>query len=177
MKISTSPSVVIRIAIWIFLLTGGAIFSIYMDLKYFPELFASPGFHAFSMASGLVIGRLAFRAAAAGGRELAAKGRKGDIPRLETNSLVTSGVYGCTRHPMLFGLMLLPLGTALIVGSPVFIFYVAPAEILFILIMILTLEEKEAIKKFGDAYRKYRRHTPLIPVTAECWKMLFGKKR
>ena len=175
MRLSTTPSVVLRILIWLLLLVGGAVFSIRNDLQHFPELFGKLSFHLFSLPLGLVLLCLAFRAAAAGGRELARRGREGDLPRLETNRLVTSGIYRCTRHPMLFGLMLLPLGVALLLGSPTFIFFVAPAEALFILLMILTLEEQEAIRKFGDAYREYRRQTPLVPRSLRCWRMLFGK--
>jgi protein-S-isoprenylcysteine O-methyltransferase Ste14 len=170
----TTPSVVFRILIWILLLGGGALFSILNDPGSFPELSGSLLFHLLTLPLGLILLTLAFRAAAAGGRELARHGREGELPRLETNRLVTSGIYRCTRHPMLFGLTLLPLGVALLLGSPTFIFIVAPAEALFILLMILTLEEREAIGKFGDAYRKYRRQTPLIPRSLRCWQMLFG---
>ena len=175
MKISTSPSVVIRILIWLTLLIGGAWLSIRLDNLYFPDLWRSPVFHLATLPLGLLSLTLAFRAAAAGGRELARRGREGDLPRLETNRLVSTGIYACTRHPMLFGLMLLPLGLALILGSPTFIFFVAPAEALFILLMILTLEEREAIGKFGEAYRKYRKKTPIVPRSRRCWRELFGK--
>ena len=176
MKISTTPSVVVRILIWLLLLIGGAGLSIHFDRITFPGLWHSPLFHLLTLPAGLLLLTLAFRAAAAGGRELARQGRDGDLPRLETNRLVTTGIYRCTRHPMLFGLTLLPMSLALLLGSPTFIFIVAPLEALFILLMILTLEEKEAIAKFGDAYRQYRRNTPLVPRNAECWKALFGKQ-
>ncbi len=39
---------------------------------------------------------------------LARMGHKGDIPLLETNKLVSTGVYGCMRHPMHFGLLFFP---------------------------------------------------------------------
>ena len=175
-KISTTPSVVIRIVLWIVLLVGGAVVSIRHDLRVFAELFENVPFHLLSFALGWVLVRLAFRAAAVGGRELAKHGREGKLPRLETNRLVTSGIYRCTRHPMLFGLTLLPFGVAFLLGSPTFILYVAPAEALFILFMVLTLEEREALAKFGDAYREYRRQIPLVPRTKKCWKMLFGRK-
>ena len=176
MRISTTPSVVIRILLWILLLIGGAVGSIRCDLQCFRALFSSWSFHLLSLTAGVAVVPLAFRAAATGGRELARQGREGDLPRLETNRLVTTGIYRCTRHPMLFGLMLLPLGFALLLGSPTFIFFVAPAEALFILLMILTLEEREAIAKFDDAYLEYRRKTPLVPRSTKCWKALFGKK-
>ena len=174
MKISTTPSVVVRILLWLLLLLGGAWLSIANDLAHFRGLFASPLWHLVTFALGVLVTGFAFRAAAAGGRELAKRGREGELPRLETNRLVTTGIYACTRHPMLFGLTLLPLGFALLLGSPTFIFFLAPAEALFILIMILTLEEREALAKFGDAYREYRKRTPLIPRSKECWQRLFG---
>ncbi|WP_292663956.1 isoprenylcysteine carboxylmethyltransferase family protein [Nitratifractor sp.] len=177
MKISTTPSVIVRIVVWLLLLLGGAWLSIHFDLRYFPELFGKLSFHLFSLPLGLALLCLAFRAAAAGGRELARRGREGDLPRLETNRLVTTGIYACTRHPMLFGLMLLPEGVALLLGSPTFIFIVAPLEALFILAMILTLEEKEAAGKFGRAYLDYRKQTPLIPRNKACWQQLFGRQR
>lgn len=122
---------------------------------------------------GIIIGKLAFQAAAVGGKELARHGRVGDIPRLETNRLVTSGIYSCTRHPMLFGLMLLPLSFALILGLPTFIFFIAPLEALTILLLVLTLEEKEAYKKFGKAYEEYKKEVPAFPQSMECLKRLF----
>jgi protein-S-isoprenylcysteine O-methyltransferase Ste14 len=123
--------------------------------------------------SGIFLLKLAFHAAAVGGRELKKRGKKGNVPRLETNVLVTSGIYECCRHPMLFGLMLLPLGIALVLGLPTFVFFLAPLEALFIFIMVITLEEKEAVKKFGEDYLKYREKTPLFPKTKECLKKLF----
>ena len=174
MKISTTPSVVIRIAIWILLLAGGALLSFRLDRSFFSRVDQGLFWHLVTFSAGVLIGGLAFRAAAAGGRELARRGREGEIPRLETNRLVTTGIYACTRHPMLFGLTLLPESLALLLGSPSFIFIIAPLEALFILLMILTLEEREAVAKFGAAYEEYRRRTPLLPRTGECWKALFG---
>jgi len=169
----TTPSVVIRIIIWLILIFGGIALSLYLDLKYFKNLLLNPFFHVFTLPLGYFILKLAFHAAAVGGRELKRKGREGDIPRLETNRLVTSGIYECTRHPMLFGLMLLPFGTALFLGLPSFIFFIAPLEALFIFVMVITLEEKEAYIKFGEEYLKYKEKTPLFPKTKECFKKLF----
>jgi protein-S-isoprenylcysteine O-methyltransferase Ste14 len=169
----TTASVVIRIIIWIILIFGGIALSLYLDLKYFKSLLFNPYFHFITLILGFFALKLAFHAAAVGGRELKRKGRDGDIPRLETNRLVTSGIYECTRHPMLFGLMLLPLGVALFLGLPSFIFFIAPLEAFFIFIMVITLEEKEAYIKFGNDYLKYKEKTPLFPKTKECFKKLF----
>jgi len=111
MKIKTSLSVVIRIALWLVMIVGGAVYAVIKD--WGSALFTNPLFHGVSAVLGILLLVLAFRAAANGGRELT-KGRVGDIPRLETNRLVTTGIFSCMRHPMLFGLTLLPLGWALL---------------------------------------------------------------
>ena len=172
MKINTSVSVVIRIILWVVLLIGGALLGIMLDWNN--PLFKSPFFHLLSAFFGILILHFSFRAAANGGRELS-KGRVGDIPRLETNRLVTSGIYSCMRHPMLFGLTLLPLGWALLVGSPTFILIIAPAEMLFIVVMVMIFEEREAEKKFGEFYRRYRRSVPMVSFRTECLKKLFAR--
>jgi protein-S-isoprenylcysteine O-methyltransferase Ste14 len=173
MKIATSASVVIRILLWLVMLVGGAVFSIYKDLHH--PLFGDISFHIFTAVIGLFVSTLAFRAAANGGRELK-KGRVGDIPRLETNRLVTTGIYSCMRHPMLFGLTLLPLGWALLLGSPTFITFIAPLEMIFILFMVLIFEEMEVKKKYSAEYEIYKKETPMINFSYRCLRELFKGK-
>ena len=170
MRIKTSSSVVIRLILWLVLLVGGAVFSIAHDLH--TPLFMSVPFHLFSAVLGFMVIFLAFRAAANGGKELS-KGRVGNIPRLVTNRLVTTGIYSCMRHPMLFGLMLLPLGWALLLGSPTFISIIAPLEMLFILIMVIVFEEREVRRKFPQAYENYARRVPMVTFKPACLKKLF----
>lgn len=174
MKINTSLSVVIRIVLWFGMLFGGAVVSLSIDQN--TPLFQNKTFHLISAFVGIFIILLAFRAAGNGGRELT-KGRVGNIPRLETNKLVTSGIYSCMRHPMLFGLTLLPLGWALLLGSPTFITTVAPFEMLFIIWMVIVFEEREVKRKFDKEYEAYRRKVPLVSFKKECLKMLFSKKK
>jgi protein-S-isoprenylcysteine O-methyltransferase Ste14 len=128
----------------------------------------------FTAFAGLLLLVLAFRAAANGGRELT-KGRVGDIPRMETNRLVVTGIYSCMRHPMLFGLTLLPLGWAFLLGSPTFITIIAPLEMLFIIGMVLVLEEMEVKRKFGEAYDAYKKEVPMVSFRIKCLKWLFSK--
>jgi len=174
MKIRTTYSVVVRLVLWFVLIVGGSVYTLTQDWK--TPLFSSVAFHLFSGMFGLLVLRLAFSAAANGGRELA-KGRVGNIPRLETNRLVTTGLYSCMRHPMLFGLTLLPLGWALLIGSPTFITVVAPLEMLFIIVMVIVFEEREAERKFGDDYRMYRNNVPMISFRLQCLKRLFAFKK
>jgi protein-S-isoprenylcysteine O-methyltransferase Ste14 len=172
MKIKTSLSVVIRILLWLVMIIGGAVYAIAKDWGM--PLFENPLFHIASAALGIVLLVLAFRAAANGGRELT-KGRVGDIPRLETNRLVTTGIFSCMRHPMLFGLTLLPLGWALLLGSPTFITVVAPLEMLFIVAMVTIFEEMEVKRKFAKAYEEYRQDVPMVSFSQQCLKKLFKK--
>ena len=170
MKLDTSVSVVIRLFLWFVMLIGGAVYSLSKD--WYTALFSNIPFHIVSALLGILILKLAFNAAANGGRELS-KGRIGDIPRMETNRLVTSGLYSCMRHPMLFGLTLLPLGWALLIGSPTFITLVAPLEMLFIVLMVFIFEEREAELKFGEAYAVYRCSVPMVSFRRQCLKELF----
>jgi len=173
MKIKTTPSVVIRIFLWVIMLVGGIYYGIKYDIIYFPHLIADPFFHIFTFIIGFFLMKLSFNAAKVGGKELKKYGREGDIPRLETNKLVTTGIYSCFRHPMLFGLSFIPLSLALLVGSPSFILFIAPFEMIFILIMVLVFEEMECHKKFGKDYEEYKRKTPIFSKELSCYKRLF----
>ncbi len=78
---------------------------------------------------------------------------------------------------MLFGLTLLPLGVAFLLGSPTFITLVALVKMLFIVVMVLIFEEREADRKFGEAYEEYKKEIPAVTFKRECLRQLFGKKQ
>lgn len=172
MKINTSLSVIARIVLWLVMLIGGALYAYIIDKN--DLLFHSLLFHLLSALIGLYIILLAFRAAANGGKELA-KGRGENMPRLETNKLITTGIYQCMRHPMLFGLTLFPLGWALLLGMPTFITIIAPLEMFFIVFMVIVFEEMEVKRKFGDAYRAYARKVPMVSFKRHCLERVFRK--
>ncbi|MCF6240669.1 MAG: DUF1295 domain-containing protein [Bacteroidales bacterium] len=163
---------IIRIIMWLILLIGGAFTAIYFDRIYFWNLFQNVVFHVSSFIFGYILLRLVLKAARNTGKYLAKMGREGDIPRLQTNRLVTTELYGCMRHPMHFGLMFFFLAFALLLGSPSFILVIAPLEMLFMIIMIKLLEEKEAEKKFGQAYRDYKKRVPFFSIKKECLRQL-----
>lgn len=165
-------SVFVRILLWTVMLFGGTWYALVEDWDN--PLFRSFWFHLGTATLGYLLMILAFRAARNGGRELT-KGRVGDIPRLETNKLVITGIYSCMRHPMLFGLTLLPLAWALLLGSPTFISYIAPAEMLFIIVMVILFEEMEVKRKFGKAYSVYGNDVPMVSFKSECLRELFKK--
>ncbi len=168
-----TASVVMRFVIWAIFLIGGAAGGIMLDLRDFHALLFSPWWHLVTLPLGLVLMRLVVSASATTGRALARFGRDGDIPRFETNRLVTRGPYACMRHPMHLGLLFMPLAFALLLGSPSFILIITPLEMLVMLGMIIGLEEREAIAKFGDAYRHYRARVPAFNLRPSCLKTLF----
>ena len=164
----------LRIILWIVMIVGGSAASLWLDWRLFRPLFLNPYFHMVTFIAGAVLMRLVIIASRNTGRLLARLGREGDIPRLETNRLVTEGVYGCMRHPMHFGLLFFPWSVALILGSPSFILIIAPLEVLLMIALIKLLEEPEAIQKFGDAYREYQARVPMFSLRPSCLRQLLA---
>ncbi len=165
----------LRFLIWFLFLFGGAALGVWLDLRWFPQLWHNLWFHIATLLPGLLLLRLVMIISRNTGRYLARKGREGELPRMETNRLVTDGMYGCMRHPMHLGLLLFPWSFALITGSLSFILLIAPSEMLLILLLIKWVEEPEAEKKFGEAYRRYKASVPGFSLRKECLKMLLGK--
>ncbi|MEA3351583.1 MAG: isoprenylcysteine carboxylmethyltransferase family protein [Chloroflexota bacterium] len=163
---------ILRILIWIIMLIGGGALGIWLDLRWFPNLFSNFIFHAVSLVFGILLLRLVLRVSRYTGRLLARLGREGDIPNMETNKLATTGVYACMRHPMHLGLLFFPWSLALILGSPTFIVIIAPLEIILMLVMIKFIEEPEAIRKFGNEYREYQKKVPMFNLRPSCWRQI-----
>jgi len=163
---------IFRIFVWLIMMVGGSALGLFLDRRWFPLLQRSILFHALTLALGVLAIWLVMRISRNTGRLLARMGREGDLPRGETNRLVTAGVYGCMRHPMHLGLLLFPLSLALLVGSPTFILLIAPLEAIFILALVKLVEEPEAIARFGDAYREYQRRVPMFNLRADCLRLL-----
>ncbi len=164
----------LRMLIWVLMLIGGGTLSIWLDLRWFPTLFAHLVYHTVTLVIGVLLLRLVMRASRHTGRLLAQLGREGELPRMETNRLVTTGVYGCMRHPMHFGLLFFPWAVALILGSPTFLLVIAPMEMLFMVVMIKFIEEPEAIRKFGDTYREYQKQVPMFNLNPDCWLQILN---
>ncbi len=166
---------VVRIVIWIVMLGGGGWGGLLLDRHWFPGLKGNLWFHVASFVTGFILLRLVLTVSRNTGRTLARYGRQGNLPRLETNRLVTEGPYRHMRHPMHLGLLLFPFAVAFMAGSPTFILMIAPAEALFMLLMIKLVEEPEALRKFGEEYRNYMKQTPWFCLKKECLRALLQK--
>ncbi|HEY72399.1 MAG TPA: isoprenylcysteine carboxylmethyltransferase family protein [Thermoflexia bacterium] len=163
---------IFRILVWLMMMVGGGALGLFLDRRWLPLLQRSVPFHALTLALGVPALWLVIRISRNTGRLLGREGREGDLPRGDTNRLVTEGVYGCMRHPMHLGLFFFPLSLALLIGSPTFILLIAPLEALFMLTMVKLMEEPEAIAKFGDAYREYQQRVPMFNLRPDCLRLL-----
>lgn len=163
----------LRFLIWFIFLIGGAALGILLDLHLFSALWHNIWFHLGTLLPGLLFLRAVMIISRNTGRYLARHGREGNIPRMTTNRLVTTGIYSCMRHPMHLGLLLFPWSVALIIGSTGFILIIAPLEMLLILALIKWVEEPEAIRKFGKEYLDYKNRVPMFSLRKKCLKMLF----
>lgn len=161
-----------RVLIWILMIFGGVALGFYLDAKLFCDLYSSLIFHIVCAIIGSLLFWIVIRISKNTGRTLAKYGRNGNLKRMETNILVNQGVYKYMRHPMHLGLLLFPLSIAFIMGSPSFILFIAPAEIIFMLLLIRFVEEPEAIRKFGNQYLDYRKETPWFCFKMRCLREL-----
>ena len=150
----------LRLAIWFIFIFGGIFGGIYSDSIFFPGIHNNLILHIILFIIGAVLMFIVMKISKNTGRTLAKYGRKGNVKNLDTNILVKDGIYAYMRHPMHLGLMLFPLSFAFLTGIISFIVIIAPLEIILMLIMIFTIEEPEAIRKFGDNYRNYKNKVP-----------------
>jgi len=164
-----------RILVWTVMMFGGAALGIILDLSWFSGLFRNIYFHLITLVPGAGLMRLVMLVSRNTGRALAKRGREGEVAKFETNKLVTEGYYSCMRHPMHFGLLFFPLSFALVVGSVSFIILIAPLEIIIMIVLIKLFEEPEAVRKFGEEYRKYMHEVPMFSLKWSCIKKLFSE--
>lgn len=73
----------------------------------------------------------------------------------KTKNLVVTGPYKHTRNPMLFGAFLIYLSFALFINSATSVILVC-ALIIFMLTVVVKLEEKRLSRDFGNQYEEYR---------------------
>jgi protein-S-isoprenylcysteine O-methyltransferase Ste14 len=89
----------------------------------------------------------------------------GDVfPNDQSTNLITTGVYGQTRNPMLFGYLLCLISLGIVMISISIALIIPTLYVLIWTIWIKTREEPALEVRFGDQYREYRANTPyLVP--------------
>ena len=79
--------------------------------------------------------------------------------------MVKTGPYLYVRNPMLTGVFLILFGVGFGVNSVSLVFFFTPLYVLINVWELKKIEEPELVKRLGDEYIEYRRHTPMfIPV-------------
>jgi protein-S-isoprenylcysteine O-methyltransferase Ste14 len=79
----------------------------------------------------------------------------------KTKNLVVSGPYKNTRNPMLFGTFLIYLAFALFINSIISAVLVC-AIFVFMLTVVVKMEEKRLLKDFGNQYEEYRKKVSMF---------------
>ena len=79
----------------------------------------------------------------------------------KTKNLVVSGPYKNTRNPMLFGTFLIYLAFALFINSMTSVVIVC-AIFVFMLTVVVKMEEKRLLKDFGNQYEEYRKKVSMF---------------
>jgi protein-S-isoprenylcysteine O-methyltransferase Ste14 len=89
------------------------------------------------------------------------RGKGTPVPIVPTKHFLQNGPYRYVRNPMMLGFFLYLLGWALFFNK-VGAFLATAVIIAFLLVEIKIVEEPELEKRFGDAYREYKKETPFI---------------
>ena len=84
------------------------------------------------------------------------------VPVSPPPELVDAGPYAYTRNPMLSGIFSLLFGLGFSVGSPSLVFVFAPLFVVGSILEFKLIEEPELEKRLGEAYREYKRKTPML---------------
>lgn len=76
--------------------------------------------------------------------------------------LVTDGPYAYSRNPMLTAVFLMLAGIGILFGSVTLTFIATPVFVFVSILEFKYIEEPELEKRFGKAYREYKKRTPMI---------------
>jgi protein-S-isoprenylcysteine O-methyltransferase Ste14 len=84
------------------------------------------------------------------------------VPFNPPPKVVNTGPYRHVRNPMLTGVFLFLFGIGFTVNSVSLVFFFTPLYVLINVWELKKIEEPELIKRLGDEYIEYRRHTPMF---------------
>ncbi|MEW6050382.1 MAG: isoprenylcysteine carboxylmethyltransferase family protein [Candidatus Zixiibacteriota bacterium] len=84
------------------------------------------------------------------------------VPFNPPPTLVTTGPYRYTRHPMFTGLIIAIFGLGIGFQSPAVTFILLPLTIAAFAWEVRVFEEPQLQRRFGDAYLEYQKRVPMI---------------
>ena len=76
-------------------------------------------------------------------------------PFEESTTLITTGVFRISRHPMYAGMVLILIGIAVLMGSPT-PFVVIPVFVVLMEVIFIRIEETMLEEKFGEDWLAYK---------------------
>ncbi len=79
-----------------------------------------------------------------------------------TTKLVTHGIYSCVRHPHHFGIGLFITSLGLLVGGLSTFLLLTTLIWTAIVVFLLRVEEPEALEKFGEEYKEYKKKVRML---------------
>ena len=89
------------------------------------------------------------------------RGKGTPVPVVPTKHFLQNGPYRYVRNPMILGFVLYLLGWTFLFNKAG-AFLAAVIITAFLLAEVKIIEEHELEKRFGDAYREYKKETPFI---------------
>jgi protein-S-isoprenylcysteine O-methyltransferase Ste14 len=89
------------------------------------------------------------------------RGKGTPVPVVPTKHFLQNGPYRYVRNPMILGFVLYLLGWTFLFNKAG-AFLAAAVVIALLLVEIKIIEEPELEKRFGDAYREYKKEIPFI---------------
>jgi protein-S-isoprenylcysteine O-methyltransferase Ste14 len=84
------------------------------------------------------------------------------VPLNPPGELLQTGLYGRMRNPMLAGVFLALFAVGILLHSVSIVFFWTPGYILTHVLELKLVEEPELEKRFGPAYRDYRKRVPMF---------------
>ena len=88
--------------------------------------------------------------------------RGSPFPANPPQKLITTELYARVRNPMLLGWFIMLFGIGILFSSIFLVFIFTPLFILFNILYLKTIEEKEMEKKFGEKYISYKENVPMF---------------
>lgn len=89
------------------------------------------------------------------------RGKGTPVPIIPTKKFLQNGPYRYVRNPMMLGFFLYILGWTFLFNNAG-AFLMAAVIIVLLLLELKFIEEPELEKRFGDAYREYKKENPFL---------------
>ena len=77
-------------------------------------------------------------------------------PFQESTTLITTGVFRISRHPMYLGMVLMLLGIAMLMGT-LWPFFIVAAFGIVMHVLFIRTEERMLERRFGDSWLDYKK--------------------